>query len=182
MRSLFAVRGRWLVAIVAAIALVLALTPGPDRAVAQDSAAVDIVDFTFGPNSVTITAGGTVTWTNSDSAPHTATGDGGSFDTGTIESGGSASITFDTPGTYSYICSIHPDMTGTVVVLAADGGGDDGGGDDGGGDDGGDDGVTELPDTGSGSSGSNEPDLLAGLALLAVAVALGALTVRRRLI
>lgn len=176
MRMLLSRHGRWLVAVTMAIAFVLAIAPGPERAIAQDSASVDIVDFTFGPGSVTITAGGTVTWTNSDSAPHTATGDGGSFDTGTIDSGGSASITFDTPGTYSYICSIHPDMTGTVVVLAADGG-DDGSGEDEGDDT---DGVTGLPDTGSGAIASHESSALAVLAALATAIALGALSLRRR--
>ena len=172
-------RRRWLAVVTLAItcALVLVLAPGPDRASAQDGASVDIVDFSFGSGSVTITAGGTVTWTNSDAAPHTATGDGASFDTGTIDPGGSASITFDTPGTYTYFCSIHPDMTGTVVVVAADDGGDDGGGDQ---DDGGDtDGVTGLPDTGSGpirSGMSSEFALIAA----AIVVAIGALALRRR--
>src|SRR5687768_13729114 len=173
------VRHRFLpaaIALVAAFALVLTVAPGLERAQAQDSASVDIADFTFGPNSVTITAGGTVTWTNNDSAPHTATGDGGSFDTGTIDSGQSASITFDTPGTYSYICSIHPNMTGTVVVLAADGG-DDGGDD--GTDDGGDD-VTGLPDTGSGMTSGGQNGGLAALGGLALALGLGALAFRRR--
>jgi plastocyanin len=166
------------ITIIAAAALVLTLAPGPDRASAQDSASVDIADFTFGPNSVTITAGGTVTWTNSDSAPHTATGDGGSFDTGTMDPGGSASITFDTPGTYTYYCSIHPNMTGTVVVVAADDGGDDGTDD---GTDGGtDDDVTGLPDTGAGITTSGSSGGLAALGGIALAIGLGALAIRRR--
>jgi plastocyanin len=166
---------RWLGAITLAVALalVLVIAPGSNRAGAQDSASVDIADFTFGPGSVTITAGATVTWTNSDSAPHTATGDGGAFDTGTIDPGGSASITFDTPGTYTYICSIHPDMTGTVVVVAA---GDDGGEDDGGADDG----VNQLPDTGTGMASSGQSTLIGTIAAVAMAIALGALAIRRR--
>jgi plastocyanin len=161
---------------VAAAALVLALAPGIERARAQNSASVDIADFAFGPNSVTITAGGSVTWTNSDSAPHTATGDGGSFDTGTIDTGESASITFDTPGTYTYFCAIHPDMTATVVVVAA---GDDG--TDNGTDDGGED-VSGLPDTGSGMTSSDMSGGLAALGGLALALGLGAMTIRRRTI
>ena len=161
------------ITMVAAAALVLALAPGIERARAQNSASVDIADFTFGPNSVTITAGGTVTWTNSDSAPHTATGDGGSFDTGTIDPGGSQSITFDTPGTYTYFCAIHPDMTATVVVVAA---GDDG--TDNGTDDGGED-VSGLPDTGSGMTSSDMSGGLAALGGLALALGLGAMTIRR---
>ena len=178
MRRLDSRHGRWLLAAMIAVALALAIAPGPDRAIAQDAASVDIVDFTFGPNSITITAGGTVTWTNSDSAPHTATGDGGSFDTGTIDPGGSASITFDTPGTYSYFCSIHPDMTGTVVVLAADGGEDDGGGDNGGDD--GDDGVSQLPDTGAGAMPAGQSPAFAAIAAVAMAIALSALRLSRR--
>jgi plastocyanin len=161
---------------VAAIALILTLAPGVDRAQAQDSASVDIADFAFGPNTVTITAGGTVTWTNSDSAPHTATGDGGSFDTGTIDTGGIASISFDTPGTYTYFCAIHPEMTGTVVVVAADGGDD--GGDDGTVDD--DDDVTGLPDTGSGITAAGQSGELGALGGLALMLGLGALALRRR--
>ena len=164
------------ITMVAAAALVLALAPGIERARAQNSASVDIADFAFGPNSVTITAGGSVTWTNSDSAPHTATGDGGSFDTGTIDTGESASITFDTPGTYTYFCAIHPDMTATVVVVAA---GDDGTDD--GTDDGGED-VSGLPDTGSGMTSSDMSGGLAALGGLALALGLGAMTIRRRTI
>jgi plastocyanin len=149
------------ITMVAAAALVLALAPGIERARAQNSASVDIADFAFGPNSVTITAGGSVTWTNSDSAPHTATGDGGSF---------------DTPGTYTYFCAIHPDMTATVVVVAA---GDDGTDD--GTDDGGED-VSGLPDTGSGMTSSDMSGGLAALGGLALALGLGAMTIRRRTI
>lgn len=83
---------------------------------AASEAAVTIQDFAFDAPTLEIAAGTTVTWTNNDSAPHTATADDGSFDTGSIESGASASVTFDTPGTYTYICSFHPNMTGTIVV------------------------------------------------------------------
>jgi plastocyanin len=83
------------------------------------SAKVEIEDFAYYPDPVTIEEGGKVIWQNEDSAPHTATADDGSFDTGTLEQGKRGSETFKEAGTYSYICSIHPDMHGTVEVVAA---------------------------------------------------------------
>ncbi len=78
--------------------------------------AVDIADFAFDPDPLEIPVGTTVTWTNQDTAPHTATADDGSFDSGRLDNGGTFSFTFDTPGTYPYHCDIHPRMTGTIVV------------------------------------------------------------------
>jgi len=82
------------------------------------SAKVEIVDFAYDPDPVTIEEGGKVTWINRDSAPHTATADDGSFDTGTLDEGKIGSATFKETGTYPYICTIHPDMKGTVEVVA----------------------------------------------------------------
>jgi plastocyanin len=79
-------------------------------------AAVTIQGFAFNPASLEISAGTTVTWTNSDAAAHTATADDGSWDTGSIAPGASVSHTFDTPGTYTYHCSFHPTMTATIIV------------------------------------------------------------------
>jgi plastocyanin len=81
------------------------------------SAKVEIEDFAYYPDPVTIEAGGKVIWQNEDSAPHTATAEDGSFDTGTLEEGKLKSESFKEPGTYDYICSIHPDMHGTVEVV-----------------------------------------------------------------
>ncbi len=83
------------------------------------SAEVEIEDFAYNPDPVTIEEGGKVIWKNRDSAPHTATADDGSFDTGTIEEDKLKSESFKQPGTHAYICSIHPDMHGTVEVVAA---------------------------------------------------------------
>ncbi len=83
------------------------------------SAEVEIEDFSYRPDPVTIEEGGKVIWKNRDSAPHTATAADGSFDTGTIEEDKLKSETFKEPGTYAYICSIHPQMHGTVEVVAA---------------------------------------------------------------
>src|SRR4051812_15054434 len=67
-------------------------------AMAQGDTSVSIANFAFDPGSVTIDAGSTVTWTNSDSATHTVTSDDGTFDSGNLASGDSYSFTFDTPG------------------------------------------------------------------------------------
>jgi plastocyanin len=78
---------------------------------------VKIVEFVYGPDPVTVQVGGKVTWQNEDTAPHTATADDGSFDTGTIEQGKIKSETFKQAGTFTYFCEIHPTMHGTVEVV-----------------------------------------------------------------
>jgi plastocyanin len=62
-----------------------------------------------------VPVGTTVTWTNNDPSQHTATSTG-NFDSGVLAQGGTFSFTFDTAGTYDYICSLHPNMTGQIVV------------------------------------------------------------------
>jgi LPXTG-motif cell wall-anchored protein len=79
---------------------------------------VTIADFQFTPATITIHVGDTVTWVNNGPSAHTATAGNNSFNTGVLQKGQSASHTFTTAGTFSYICSIHPFMHGTVVVLA----------------------------------------------------------------
>jgi LPXTG-motif cell wall-anchored protein len=78
-----------------------------------------ITDFKFSPGTTTIHVGDTITWTNNGPSAHTATANNGSFDTGALTKGKSASHTFTQAGTFAYICTIHPFMHGTVVVLAA---------------------------------------------------------------
>jgi plastocyanin len=78
-------------------------------------AAVGIADFKFTPPDVRVPVGGSVVWTNNDNQPHTATSSG-SFDAGAIQPGASATVAFQTAGTFTYICSFHPFMTGTVTV------------------------------------------------------------------
>ena len=77
--------------------------------------AVDVEDFRFDPASITISVGETITWANVGGTTHTVTFDGGP-DCGRIASGEGVSRVFDTAGTFDYICTIHPSMTGTVVV------------------------------------------------------------------
>jgi plastocyanin len=84
---------------------------------ARRSEKVEIVEFTYEPDPVVIAAGGKVIWQNEDTAPHTATADDGSFDTGTLEKGKLKSETFKEPGTFTYFCQIHPTMHGTVEVV-----------------------------------------------------------------
>lgn len=86
------------------------------------SRGVSIRDFAFAPKTVEIRVGDRVTWTNRDSVEHTATARNGSFDTGLLGEGDSRSVRFNVAGTYRYICTPHPSMTGTVVVRAASGG------------------------------------------------------------
>lgn len=84
----------------------------------QECVEVAIQGFSFNPATVTVNAGGCVTWTNKDSVTHTATSDEGVFDSGNLSKGDTFEFTFAEPGTYNYHCEIHPSMTGTVVVEA----------------------------------------------------------------
>ena len=77
---------------------------------------VDIQGFKFKPAVINVSVGDTVTFTNRDGAPHTATAVNGSFETGTLGKGKSNSIAFDSAGTYAIFCAIHPAMKATVVV------------------------------------------------------------------
>jgi plastocyanin len=75
---------------------------------------VSISNFAFVPATVTVPAGSTVTWTNNDATAHDVSG--GPLKSPTLNQGRSYSFTFATPGTYDYICSIHPAMHGSVTV------------------------------------------------------------------
>jgi plastocyanin len=78
---------------------------------------VDIRDFAYSPNPIEIAAGDTVTWTNQDEVPHTATGeDRDVLQSGTIAPGASFSQVFPEAGEFGYFCEFHPNMTGTIVV------------------------------------------------------------------
>jgi plastocyanin len=82
--------------------------------VAGDQVSID--NFAFAPATLTVKAGGTVTWTNHDEEPHTVAASDGSFHSPGMGTGATYSRTFSTAGTFDYICSIHPMMRGTVVV------------------------------------------------------------------
>ena len=95
------------------------------------SASVAILDgqqasaYVFSPSSLTVATGDTVTWTNNGTAPegHDVTGDG--LASGILQEGQTYSNTFTSAGTFNYICSLHPFMTGSVTVAATGGGGSD---------------------------------------------------------
>ena len=77
---------------------------------------VEMRDFAFRPNDLTMKVGTRVTWLNRDGAPHDATADDGAWKTGLLSQGDADTLTFDTPGVYSYHCTIHPQMKGKVTV------------------------------------------------------------------
>ena len=82
--------------------------PGPNE--------VLISNYAFNPATLTIAANTTVTWTNKDGVGHTVTSDTGVFESGTLNTNGTFSYTFTTPGSYPYHCTPHPYMTATVIV------------------------------------------------------------------
>jgi amicyanin len=82
----------------------------------QGANAVDITNFAFAPATLTVPVGSTVTWTNHDEEPHTVAAGDGSFHSPGMGTGATYSFTFANPGTFDYMCSIHPFMHGTVVV------------------------------------------------------------------
>jgi plastocyanin len=91
--------------------------PGPSPAPTGPPVPVKISQLAFSPASVTVPVGGTVIWTNSDPEGHTVTSMGkGPLGSATLDTGGTYSYTFTTPGIYMYYCAVHPDMMGMVVV------------------------------------------------------------------
>jgi len=114
-------RTSWILG-VAALAILIVATAGRSssataaaRAMA-DETAVKIDNFTFSPAALTIHAGQTVRWTNHDDLPHNVVSEDKSFKSETLDTDENFSFTFSKPGTYTYYCSIHPRMTGKVVV------------------------------------------------------------------
>jgi plastocyanin len=97
----------------------------PAAPVVAKDGGVTIADFQFAPSVVSIAVGDTVTWTNDGPSNHTASATGGEFDSGTLQPRQGFSHTFASPGTFSYVCSIHPEMRGTIEV--SDPTGSDGG-------------------------------------------------------
>ena len=84
--------------------------------VAEGDVTVDMRGFEYFPRDLTVNAGSTVTWTNSDNVPHTATEKDKAWDTGVVGKNGESSLTFDTPGEYEYYCTIHPSMKADLKV------------------------------------------------------------------
>ena len=117
-------RSVWIAGLAAVmIAMVLLSAGSPNGAANAQQATpatveVKIDNFSFGPATVTVAVGTTVTWTNRDDIPHTvvSTDDPKAFKSKVLDTDEKFSYTFAKPGTYPYFCSIHPKMTGKVVV------------------------------------------------------------------
>ena|SRR6185437_12900356 len=107
-------RKTWIAVFVA----LLAFGPTLVRAGPPD-VTVKIDNFAFDAQTVTVAPGSTVTWVNDDDDPHTVVAeDGKSFRSRTLDTGDKFSFTFMSAGTFAYFCSVHPHMTGKVVVKA----------------------------------------------------------------
>jgi plastocyanin len=105
---------------VAAFAVAATLPAASARAAETEvKIEVKIDNFAFAPQRIVVQAGTTVTWTNADDAPHTIVSTTKLFKSSALDTEDKFSFTFATPGTYDYFCSLHPHMTGTVVVEAA---------------------------------------------------------------
>ena len=105
-----------------ALAFVLAVAAGVPAASAQAvDTQVKIDNFTFAPQRITVKAGTTVTWINEDDIPHTVASSSKLFKSKVLDTEDKFSFTFTTPGSYEYFCSLHPHMTGAIVVEAATG-------------------------------------------------------------
>ncbi|HYM12521.1 MAG TPA: cupredoxin family copper-binding protein [Bryobacterales bacterium] len=111
----------WVVGLAMTLMIALLLTgPVSITASAQQAATaaqeVKIDNFSFGPGTLTVAVGTTVTWTNRDDIPHTVVSTDKVFKSKVLDTDEKFSYTFAKAGTYPYFCSIHPKMTGTVVV------------------------------------------------------------------
>ena len=93
-----------------------AAAPTTTAGAAAGGAQVILQNIAINPTSVTIKAGGSVTWTNKDGFTHHLVGDNGEFDSGDMAGGATFTFVFKAAGTIAYHCSIHPEMKGTIVV------------------------------------------------------------------
>jgi amicyanin len=111
----------WVVGLTTSVMIALLLVTGSSRVKANDqpsatTAGVKIDNFSFEPGTLTVPAGTTVTWTNRDDIPHTVVSTEGAFKSKVLDTDEKYSFTFTKAGTFPYFCSIHPKMTGKVVV------------------------------------------------------------------
>jgi plastocyanin len=114
-------KNMWVAGLAMVMAAMLLLFAGSPRVEANDqpsaaAADVKIDNFSFAPQTVTVAVGTTVTWTNRDDIPHTVVSTDGVFKSKVRDTDEKFSYTFTKAGTYPYFCSVHPKMTGKVVV------------------------------------------------------------------
>jgi plastocyanin len=100
-------------------AALIAIVPRPPSADAANPAAVQIDNFHYSPAMLVVAPGTTVTWTNDDDSPHSVREKDGKFKSAALDTDDKFSQTFTAPGEYEYFCSIHPYMTGKIVVKPA---------------------------------------------------------------
>ena len=105
-------------ALVTAVLMMSVVAGMAKAAPASPLAAVQISNFTFNAQVLTVKPGTTVTWTNADDIPHSVVSKDGLFRSKVLDSGDKFSFTFAKAGQFGYFCSIHPHMTGSVVVKA----------------------------------------------------------------
>ena len=111
----------WITGLVAPVMIAMLLLAGSPSLTANDqpsaaNAEVKIDNFSFGPQTLTVPVGTTVTWTNRDDIPHTVVSTDGVFKSRVQDTDEEFSYTFTKAGTYPYFCSVHPKMTGKIVV------------------------------------------------------------------
>jgi plastocyanin len=111
----------WIAGLAATVMIAMLLLAGSPSVTANDqpsaaNAEVKIDNFSFGPETIKVSVGTTVTWTNRDDIPHTVVSTDGVFKSKVRDTDEKFSYTFTKAGTYPYFCSVHPKMTGKVVV------------------------------------------------------------------
>jgi plastocyanin len=102
-----------------ATAALVAAVPRAPSADAANPAAIQIDNFHYSPPMLVVAPGTTVTWTNDDDSPHSVREKDGKFKSAALDTDDKFSQTFTAPGEYEYFCSIHPYMTGKIVVRPA---------------------------------------------------------------
>jgi len=121
MRIMTKIANNICVATAFAVAILAASTPLPAASARAADMEVKIDNFTFAPQRLAVKAGTTVTWINDDDSPHTVASSTKLFKSNALDTKDRFSFTFTTPGAYQYFCSLHPHMTGAIVVEAATG-------------------------------------------------------------
>jgi plastocyanin len=109
------------IALIIVLALVSVLLIGcsstsTTKTTSETGNAINVANYAFVPNTLTVKVGTTVTWTNKDSVTHTVDSNTGVFNSGFLLPGKTFSYTFNSIGTFQYHCAIHPYMTGTIIV------------------------------------------------------------------
>ena len=107
------------VATALAVAVLTAAIAFPAASARAAEMEVKIDNFTFAPQRLVVKAGTTITWINDDDIPHTVASSTKLFKSNALDTKDKFSFTFTTPGAYEYFCSLHPHMTGAIVVEAA---------------------------------------------------------------